>query len=730
MTAAPLRSAARGVAAPSERRAPSRHAKRLRYALAVFGTLALAANWITRDTLPDTVLFCLWAIALLCWGAALLQRWPVRRMPAVGRMAGVIAVLLIPRVLWLTQLPYEVTLDEVLFPLHGQEWLRRPMTLLAGGRTVPHFGEALQAWPCLLFSPLLGARLASVVLSIVSLLATYLLTFRLFGRRTALIALIVLGCSSWHLIYSRVGYPYMQPIALVPLILYLCIVGVRQQHRFVQFVAGLAIGLSVVVYVPARIAGPIAALWLLHRVVTRATSWHAAARFVAIASLGAFVVLTPQLERHGSRTIVVRYESVSTGAAAPVGVLRRDGIAPPARALLRNQVAAALRPYVSPGAVMAVGDFSPTPLIDRLTLILAALGIGLCLLRIRDDRYFLLLAWIGATFIFGQVLTDVPSAAYRAAPLLPAVAICVSLVVAAALGWFDHQIARTRMTQRTTLWLGVAAVMLLFLPSNLRAAVRYFQQHAHSAGSDMARFIGSGSDAPAYYVVGRLPSDAVVTFFGGKRTVHDLLNLMDALGTGVINPLRPAVFVIDWRLAAAVSVIQRCYPGAVAMDVTSSVDRPSPALFVPQASVAAGWGCRVPEGGPGLRARYFTGSDWNGTLWRDRLEDWPVRFRQDPARPGSIEWSGYLQIPVAGEYRIQYWGSRASGETTIGDTLRIGMQQLVKLQLEPGFYPLRIRCRPETFKSYCTLIWLPPGGAVRHRSPDLIPPEFLWPSGE
>jgi 4-amino-4-deoxy-L-arabinose transferase-like glycosyltransferase len=703
--------------------------KALRLVGATLGTAAWGYSLVAAKHLTSETSFLLWLAALLLWAAALFSRWPVRRPDRVTAFAAAaILLMMIPRLDRLSERPYDVRRDEAIHPVYGEAALQNhPWELIAGASPyfhTPYLTHVLQAWPCLFWEPLWGARFGSVLLALASLVSTYLLARRLFGDRAAVIALTLLASSYWHMAYSRVAYPYMQVMLALPLTLHVLVKGIDERSLFLEFIGGALLGLSILVYTPARIVVPVFALYFGHRLFVRDLRFRDAARAAGVIALGAAIILSPYLRAQGLGGVMVRYRETTMQNTKPLYRLGVEGwLSQAGRQLLVSQLQAASSIYYKSGAWMAISDYSPAPLLDRTSLALALLGLGIALAGLRrDSRRFLLVVWIAGTFIVGQVLTDVPSAAYRAGPLLPALAICAGLAVS--------ELARV-VFRRWSGWQGpmsagaFALLLLAVVPRNLMALKAFLVWHDRSNAVGMARMVDASSPAATYQLVSLWPhtGDEIFKLLGQGRQMRDVLALMDSLGTDV-DPTRDAMFVLDIGMTPAAAAIWRCYPGAILWSVPSPPGtRPVLGLSVPRGMVAAGRDCTVPPQGPGLLARYFKGTEWDGDLYRERIEDWPVRTMtaEDAKRFGSVEWSGFLRFPVPGMYRFHLAVENAAGTATIGDQVQVENNQLAGASFSVGESPVRLRCRPGP-GGFCWLRWAPPGGDY-----GAIPPEFLVP---
>jgi uncharacterized membrane protein len=602
-----------------------------------------------------------------------------------------------------------------------------PWEIFAGADKVPpgpfnYLTEALQTWPALFLPPLFGARLASTLLGIVSLALTYFLACRLFGRTAGAVAVTVIACSYWHMVFSRTPYQFMQTVALVPGALLALVVGTEERNRFLQFISGALIGMSLLTYTPARIVIPLGAAWFVHRAVFSGAGWRETAKGAAVITLGAAIFLSPFQQRQGVFSAVARYRQVSTQLGdSPLRRMQEAGwTSPAARQILADQINRAARVYYHGGAEVGVADISVDALVDPVSLALALCGVALALTRLRDSNCFLLAVWLGATFVLGQVLTNIPHSSYRAAPICPALAICAGLAGAA---FNDLVLTRLRARRLAAQTVALVALLAVLAPLNLRYLADYFAQRSRDAVVGMDRLIAAGSTVPVYYVVEAGHPHPCLRFLTTGRTVRELPSLMDDLST--IDTTRDAVFVFHPAMAeAGAQIVRRCYPGAVTVSGPYPTGpQPVVALAVSQEALAAAGNCGAPADGVGLLARYFSGADWDGKVTRERIEDWPLRWvtREDTEQFRSVEWSGFLRIPASGFYMFELLTGDAEGDVALDSQVLLEHQGSTRTRLDAGEYPLRFRCQPDIL-GWCWLRWAPPGGVF-----ESIPRQYFRP---
>ena len=682
----------------------------------------------------SAVSFGLWTAALIAVALAIppeRRAWRPDRLTVAAGLLLLVGVGL--RAVALTEVPFQVTMDEIIdarigFRVLGQKpWEMISGALGSAGRSsVTH---ALQAWPSLFLAPLTGARAASLVLGIVSMVATYGLAAHLFGRRVALLVLAFLAVSHWHIWYSRLGYSFMQGAALVPSALYCLIAGADRRQLRLQYAGGLLLGATLLAYPTARVAVPLFALWVLHRCATRRWTALQAVTSLGLASLGGLLFALPHLRSAGAKWILQRYIEVSAGTSATAPIAAEPGwLGVDALWSFASRFATALSIYALPTGKLAPNDFASTPLLDPVFLGLSVLGLLVAVLRIRDAGHWLVLCFVAVTLIGGQLLTDEPTGAWRAVPLLPA------LAVAAALGCRALArllLADARRANDNTFFAATAAVAALVLAGAIPALQSWADARSIDPISSVARFVGSSDPDRTYYFVG-LGLDSlrspVVRFLAGERRLRDVASLADTLDQPQIRHEGTTTFVLDPGLQAAVEPILRCFPGA-AIEGYARPGRGSPVVAVTVTGEVhhAPARCQASADGPGLRARYFGGGGEEPLL--ERVENWPLRHGNELADGvpfDVVEWEGFLRIPVAGPYIFGLFADTADATVTIGHAVALDQaNRQVSVELTSGEVPFRLRCAPREDRSFCAISWLPPGGTSH-----TIQPQFFRPTAD
>lgn len=135
-----------------------------------------------------------------------------------------------------------------------------------------------------------------------------------------------------------------------------------------------------------------------------------------------------------------------------------------------------------------------------------------------------------------------------------------------------------------------------------------------------------------------------------------------------------------------------------------------------------------PVSSNGLLGRYFPNDSWQAPPAFARIDpQLNLYFHVIPLpRPYTVEWSGKIAIPQAGDYRFAL-------ESLDGAALWIDEQPIIAetqpnvytettVTLQPGLRDIRVRYADRTDHSHINLYWAPPGAAMQ-----IIPANALFP---
>jgi len=330
----------------------------------------------------------------------------------------------------LTEIPSHVDNDVAVMGTYSLEMIQSGQTKWFGFASSDHslFNHQLLAWSMRLFGQdHYGLVIKSVIAGTLTLPVVFLLGREMFGRRVGLIAMALLTISYTHIHFSRILFTPI-PTLLVTLLLYWLFRGLRTRHGFWYALAGIACGLALLVYYSGRIAPVIVAalvgwglMWQRREAVTHWRNWGLliAGTLLGFGPMLGFAILNLPLFVGRGNTVMlfnplVYAHSMDKYQVNSVGALLLEQVQ---RAFLAYHF------YIDESPHFAY----PGPMVSALTAILLAVGLGFCLSRLKDLRYFALVAWIALALILGGVLTSDPPYWPHLAMTLPAVMLVAAL---------------------------------------------------------------------------------------------------------------------------------------------------------------------------------------------------------------------------------------------------------------------------------------------------------------
>jgi 4-amino-4-deoxy-L-arabinose transferase-like glycosyltransferase len=332
------------------------------------------------------------------------------------------------------------------------------------------------------FNPL-SAHILSAVLGTLTVALTYALSRRLFGRTVALIASLALTTSFWLLMYSRIALRHISlpPLALTAFLLLWRalesppVSGLRSSVR--DFITlGFALGASLYTYPAARLLPVMLIafggyLALVHRDRFR-QRWRGLALAIVVAALVSvplWIAIAQGRGEAAEHTTGVGADSRIAELAVPLRELQSGNPRP----LLENV-------WTTLGMFHATGDpewlynISGRPVLNLPTGILMWAGVGLCLLRWRQPRYFFLLLWLGAGLI--PTFVSIPPASLSHSILaIPVVYILPVVTLDEALKWLRRQVSDIKYQIQSLIFAICYLIFATFLAANMVRDVRdYF----------------------------------------------------------------------------------------------------------------------------------------------------------------------------------------------------------------------------------------------------------------
>ncbi len=519
----------------------------------------------------------LWVVGVALFVYAHSGRW---QWPAWSRadgwdlllVAGITAAGFMLRFWRLTELPSYLHGDIASQGLQALEILRDPAPKWfgAGWSNIPFFDFVMMGWSMRLFGQdLFGLSMTAVLQGTLTIPALYLLGRELFGRRAGAVAAALLAISYTHIQFSRI-ITTASPLLIICLTFFALFRGMRLRSGLWYSLAGIFLGLGLLVYYPIRVSVImiiLLAVWLLiwkrQSVQANLGGWFS----FAVGSLIGFGPMMAYALTHFSEFIGRGNEVTLANPTVMQHLMGKYAAITPMQVWVEQFQRTFLTFFL-------YGDSSthfafPGPMVGALTAILLVLGLGYTLRWLRDERFFTLLVWFLSTLLLGGVVTNDP-------PFWPHIVIVVPAVVlmaaaAAERGWsglasaFDQEAERRRKVDQV---LG-ALLALAILVSGWRGWQAYVDYVGDNADSRVraARYIAA------------LPSDRLIVvvsdpiawaerelMFMGQGHEGIDVTASQVLAGGLAAPDRPTVFVLTPNHYDLLSQLQQQHPGGEAAE--------------------------------------------------------------------------------------------------------------------------------------------------------------------
>jgi hypothetical protein len=302
-------------------------------------------------------------------------------------------------------------------------WLTNP--------TLPYF---FLVWPLNLLGPsALSLRLLSPLAGALTVAATFLIGQRLWRREVGLIAAVLLLGSHFHLQYSRLGAMSVWDGLLALLALGLVGLawqkGAAENGRFLWLLAGTAVGLNAYFFIGSHLMPLILVVLFTLAILFQRETIRQQWRHVLAAALLALVIALPQMLYYNNNPTVFMERFNALGIFdGQTGWLNqeaaRTGLSQGAQ--LRRQFVNGLLPFTY--GLDKSGSYRPErPLLGLGTAVLFTLGTIFALVRLRQFRYSLLLAWLIVPLIFGSALLLESPSSHRLVIAAPAVSLLAAV---------------------------------------------------------------------------------------------------------------------------------------------------------------------------------------------------------------------------------------------------------------------------------------------------------------
>jgi len=409
------------------------------------------------------------AVPILGCIIASLSAGTVARLLATHRTdlhiaGGLFLLALLLRLPDLTASPGFVHGDEAMCGLWARAFNAGGISLLSiGWHGLPVLSYAVGGLALRLFGDdLLGLRTGSALLGSATVVLTYLLARQLFTRRAAVLSAGILATGFLAATFSRTGLHDIQGPAWTVLVVYLMVLWLRHGGALTALLVGMAMVLSVTMHWSARIS-PLLVCALLAQLAlpgcraraarVRELPWMAVGLLASGLPIASMFLANPGSIDARDTAISIFSSSVAAHQQAVYGTTALSTILP-------QQV------WRTVQTLYVMGDNStliawPHGMFDPLTAALCAPAILVCLRRWRSWPEALLLVWI-ASVLGASVLTIDPPWWPRLAPLLPAIALSIGMLLDELL----HAAGDSRPTRRLPGWPVLAALLIPIVAIN------------------------------------------------------------------------------------------------------------------------------------------------------------------------------------------------------------------------------------------------------------------------
>jgi DNA-binding beta-propeller fold protein YncE/4-amino-4-deoxy-L-arabinose transferase-like glycosyltransferase len=547
----------------------------------------------------------------------------------------------------------------------------------------------------------LAMRLVTAVLGVLTILAFYFLFRQLFGPGLGLVGAYLIATSRWHINFSRVVFDAVLLPLLAALSFYFLFKGLHSRRRTDFLWGGLALGLGLHTYASFRLIPFVIVLFLLYKALTERGFVRRSGLGVAIFVLASFMVFAPlgQYALNNWKGFSLRTKEASI-------LTKRDQ--PDLAKALWNNTRAHLLMFNYRGDRNGRHNLPGEPMLDFVTAVLFATGLGYGLYRWREPRCFFFLTCLVVLLLGGILSVDfeAPQAlraigtllaacffacltlerlwvgcqrSFGARAKLPALAFIVPLLVYS--GWANFHTYFYRQARDFAVWNAFST------PETLTARTMKALGHKYD-----------------FYVSAFYYQHPSLRFIAPDVTDYKRWDLSGDLPFRESGE-KPLFIFLDSQKHSDFLEAQRYYPNAGFEEVRPPFDGP-PVLYTIRLT---GNDVRSIQG---LMAYYYHNEEWEGDAALEHQEksldlNWPAKAPW--AGPFSVEWRGVLYAPYYGPYLLKL-ETPAEAQLYLDENLLLDGSEVMaqEVTLAKGNHALRVRAVGA--EGQLRLQWRPPGG--------------------
>jgi 4-amino-4-deoxy-L-arabinose transferase-like glycosyltransferase len=397
--------------------------------------------------------------------------------------------------------------------LHGDEgWTgldaRR---VLAEGWIGPYVGSALGQptgplyWTAAVFKVigdgLLQLRLSMALLGIATVPLTYWAARQMFDRRTGLIAAVLMAFMGWHIFFSRTAFMVTAQPLLEVIFLGLLFSAYKRNSYALYASAGVALGLGVYTYNAYPVFVVATVVFAAVLLIAEHRHWRTLAPRLVLMFAVAFVVALPLIGyvRDEKNDYLAHHRAISVLYRPE---FKDEDLPGKARMLIDRGIDWAKLMTIEPKVDFTDGT-GTAQLVDRMTLCLLLLGVGVCLRR-RTPGHLALLVFL--LVLPAAAIVTLDASVRRSLGMTPIVAMLAALPLATVWEWAELSGGERRAIAR-------AAIVCVLLAVSIINVRTYF---LHVGDSVDAKWVYVEQLAAASQYIETLPDKPYVYFYASR----------------------------------------------------------------------------------------------------------------------------------------------------------------------------------------------------------------------
>jgi 4-amino-4-deoxy-L-arabinose transferase-like glycosyltransferase len=533
--------------------------------------LGVVAFWLFSTNIPTIIPWLVHILSLVIALVAIFNFLPTKKRTSqkpnpwnkweIISLSAIFLIGFILRIYRITELPYGFWYDEADHALSAVEMISNPFNfpVFTQSPVLPsHLIFLLSVSIRLFGQTIFAVRIVSVLFGVASIGAAFFTSNELFNRKTALLFAFIFSVARWDLIWSRMGMHGVTVPFFEFLTFGFLLRGIRLQRFSDFFLSGLALGIGLCFYISFRVFPVVVILFLVYTSVRNRQFLPKYYRHLLVLILAAVLVSIPvtQFATFHFSDFWQRTSYVSIfHDRTPLEGLKTAIRTTSEHLLMFNYKGDRNGRHNIPGE----------PMLDPIQAGLFAIGVIVCLYRIRKPTSFLLLSWWLVTLLPGIFSLDFESPqSYRSIGAIPPV-LFLALVPLNALqnSWASVY----KRKNKNTIWIFMVFLLVISGVSNV---YQYFLIQANNQESWIQHSTTDTIIARRMKDLGTKVQYYVSTFNFETPTLRYLApQIKDSLRLEtyqtfpfIMDASKDAVFFLDPERSAIFNQAKSLYPSA------------------------------------------------------------------------------------------------------------------------------------------------------------------------